>query len=171
MTLTQSEIFFFVALIAAIRGYFRGWGREIITCALTLGGVLFLTVGGSAGLTHFVTVTLPALLTGAATPPFDPSTSATNPLVDMLLLIGFFALGHIMGTHFGAAPRVAGHRFGGMAAGAITGLAVMYYVTKRMLPATTIQLTSPSSSLVVSYMIGLFGLGIMVVLIIAFVRK
>ncbi len=171
MALTQSQMFFIVALASAVWGFFRGWGRAIITCALTLGGVLFLTAGGSAGLVHFVTVTLPALIVGAVTPPFDPTTSPTNPVMDLVTLAVFFVLANIVGSHFGAAPRSSGQRFGGMAAGAITGLAVMYYVTKRALPATTIQMTSPSPTVVTSYMLGLFGLGLMVLLIIVLVRK
>jgi hypothetical protein len=171
MALTQSQCFFIVTLVAAARGYYRGWGREIITCAMTLGGVLFLTAGGSAGLTHFFTVTLPAIVAGDTPPAFNPTTASTNPVMDLLILVGLSVLAHIIGTHYGAAASKPGQRFGGMAAGAVTGLAVMYYVTERLLPATTIEMTSPSSTVVTSYMIGLFGLGLMVLLIIALVRK
>lgn len=171
MALTQGQCLFIVALAAAVWGYYRGWGREIITCAMTLGGVLFLTAGGSAGLAHLVTVTLPAVAEGAVPAPYDPATAPANPTMDILMLAGFYVLGHVMGTHFGAAPRSSGQRFGGMAAGAVTGLAMMYYITEHALPATTIQMTSPSSTVVTSYMIGLFGLGLMVLLIIALVRK
>jgi hypothetical protein len=171
MALTQSQCFFILTLAAAVRGFYRGWGREIITCAMTLGGVLFLSVGGSEGLARFVTVTLPALLAGAAPPAIAPAASPTSPMVDVLLLAGLSVLAHIVGTHYGAGPKSSGQRFGGMAAGAVTGMAVMYYVTTRVLPATTIQMTSPSSTIVTTYMIGLFGLGLMVLLIIVLVRK
>lgn len=171
MALTQSQCFFILALLAAARGYSRGWSREIITCAVTLGGVLFLTAGGSTGLAHFVTVTLPDVVQGIVPPAFDPSTQSSNPVMDLVMLAGLSVLAHVMGTHYGAAPKSSGQRAGGMAAGAVTGLAVMYYLTERVLPATTIQMTSPSSSVVTTYMIGLLGLGLMVLLIIALVRK
>ncbi len=171
MALTQSQFVFIVTLVVAAWGYYRGWGREIITCAMTLGGVLFLTAGGSAWLEHFVTVTLPAVAQGDVPPVFDPSSAPANPVMDLLMLAGLSVLAHVMGTHFGAAPKTSGQRFGGMVAGAVTGLAVMYFVTERVLPATTIQVASPSATVVTSYMIGLFGLGLMVLLIIALVRK
>lgn len=171
MALTQNQFVFIVTLVVAAQGYYRGWGREIITCAMTLGGVLFLTAGGSAWLGHFVTVTLPAIAQGNEPPVFDPLSVPANPVVDLLMLAGLLVLAHIMGSHFGAAPKTSGQRFGGMLAGAVAGLAVMYYVTEHLLPATTFQMTSPSAAVVTSYMIGMFGLGLMVLLIIALVRK
>ncbi|HEU0026940.1 MAG TPA: hypothetical protein VFQ25_07470 [Ktedonobacterales bacterium] len=171
MALTQSQCFFLLALIAAARGYYRGWGREIITCAVTLGGVLFLTAGGGVGLVHFVTVTLPDIVQGIVPPAFDPTVAPSNPVMDVLLVAGLSVLAHIVGTHFGAPPKTAANRAGGMAAGAVTGLALMYFLTERVLPATTFQMTSPSSTMVTTYMIGLLGIGLMVLLIIALVRK
>lgn len=171
MALTQIQSLFLVAIIAAAQGYFRGWGREIITSAVTQSSVLFLIAGGGAGLLYLFTVKLPSLLTGAVPPAFNPTTAAINPAMDALILAGLYFLAHLMGTRYGAAASKSGHRLGGAAAGAVTGLAVMYYVTEYLLPATTFQMTSPSSTVVTSYMIGLFGLGLMVLLIIALVRK
>ena len=171
MALSQSQCIFIVTLVTAAWGYYRGLGRAIITCAMILGGVLFLTVGGSGALGHFIGVTLPAVVAGGVPPAYDPTTEPANPVMDLLILVGLTGLAHVMGTHFGAPASKAEHRIGGMAAGAVTGLALMYYVTERLLPSTTIQMTSPSSTIVISYMIGLFGLGLMVLLIIALVRK
>jgi len=170
MILTENQFFFVLLLIAAVTGYARGWHREIITTAVVLGCVLFLTIGGGDVLAQILFVAIPDVLRG------DPLrlnfTNATpNPAVDAITLTVFTVLGHLAGSRFGAAPKSSQHRLSGMIAGAVTGLALVYYITRKLLPVTTFGVTSPSSSLVTTWVIALFGLGLILLLFIALVRR
>src|SRR5262249_60859620 len=46
MTIGQTQCFMIALVIAGAIGAQRGWGREVITCAILLGTVLFLANGG-----------------------------------------------------------------------------------------------------------------------------
>src|SRR5262245_33770390 len=46
MVIGQAQIFVLAIVIGAIVGARRGWAREVITCALLLTTVLFLSLGG-----------------------------------------------------------------------------------------------------------------------------
>jgi uncharacterized membrane protein YozB (DUF420 family) len=166
--MSANQCFLIVMLIAAVRGFARGWHREIITCALMLGSVLFLTIGGGDALAQLVASFLslfrgifPQLTYGT------PSTLA----IDFLILVAFTVLADIAGTRFGATPKAVQHRLAGMAAGAVTGLALVYYITRQLLPSTTFNLTSPTTAIATSWIIGLFGVGMMVLLVLALVRR
>lgn len=168
MTMTQTQCFLVVMIIAAVRGYARGWHREIITTAITLASVLFLTIGGGDALRSLINGVLD-LFRGIA-----PNLSIGQPSVlaiDFIVLVGFVVLADIAGTRFGTTPKVVTHRLSGMLAGAVTGLAIVYYITRQLLPSTTFNLTSPSTALATSWIIGLFGVGMMILLVIALVRK
>lgn len=170
MTLSANQCFFVLLLIAAVRGYMRGWHREIITTAITLGSVLFLTIGGGDALAQVFFVGLPDVVRGV-NPHLDFTNATPNPMVDAITLLAFTVLGHIAGTHYGASPKSAQHRLSGTIAGAVTGLALVYYITRQLLPVTTIGVTSPSTALVTTWIIGLFGIGLMALLFMALVRK
>ncbi len=43
----QGQCFLLILLIGAIVGFWRGGVREVITCAVILGAVLFLVAGGT----------------------------------------------------------------------------------------------------------------------------
>ncbi|HEX8995323.1 MAG TPA: hypothetical protein VF812_04790 [Ktedonobacterales bacterium] len=170
MTLSSTQCFFVLLIVAAARGYARGWHREIITTAITLGSVLFLTIGGGDALAQLLTVGVPDFFRGV-NPHLDFTNAAPNPLVDGITLLAFTVLGHFAGTHYGTAPKSAQHRLAGTVAGAVTGLALTYYITRQLLPVTTFGVTSPSTTLVTTWIIGLFGVGLMVLLFMALVRK
>lgn len=169
MNLTANQLFVVVMLIAAARGYARGWHREIITCAIILGSVLFLTIGGGDAIAQLLS-TVPDVFRGVA-PGINLATVTPNPTFDFFLLIGFTVLADFAGAHYGTGPKVVQHRLSGMIAGAVTGLALVYYITRQLLPSTTISLTSPTSSLATTWIIGIFGVGMMVLLLLAIVRK
>lgn len=169
MTISQNVFFAIIMLVAALRGYLRGWHREIITCAITLGSVLFLTIGGGDALAQLFT-NLPAIFGGTG-PTVTVGAAPPSPIFDFLILIGFTVLGHIAGSLYGASPKVQLHRLSGMMAGAVTGLALVYYITRQLLPATTINFTSPSTALADSWIVGLFGLGMIILLFLALLRK
>jgi hypothetical protein len=169
MTFTANQCFLVVMLIAAARGYARGWHREIITCAITLGSVLFLTIGGGDALAQLLS-TIPNLFHGVS-PNLSFGSVAPSPIFDFLILVGFTVLADIAGTRYGTAAKITQHRLSGMLAGGVTGLALMYYITRQLLPSTTFNLTSPTTSLATSWIIGLFGVGMMVLLVLALVRK
>jgi hypothetical protein len=169
MTLTQNQCFLAVLLIAAARGYARGWHREIITCAIILGSVLFLTIGGGDALAQLLS-TIPNMFRGVS-PGLNLATITPNPTFDFLLLVGFTVLADFAGGHYGTAPKVTQHRLSGMLAGSVSGLALVYYITRQLLPSTTINLTSPSTTLATTWIIGVFGVGMMLLLLLALVRK
>lgn len=170
MTVTSNQLFFALLFAAAAIGYARGWHREIITTAVILGCVLFLTIGGGDVLAEILFVVIPDFVRGIA-----PNINFTNPApnlgVDMIMLIAFVVLGHLAGTRFGTAPKSAQHRLSGMVAGMVTGLALIYYITRKLLPVTTFRATSPSNGLVTTWVIGLFGVGLILLLFVALVRK
>ena len=170
MTVSSTQCFFVLLLVAAARGYARGWHREIITTAISLGSVLFLTIGGGDALAQALFVGLPDLLRGV-NPHLDLTNAPANPSVDAITLLLFTVLGHFAGSHYGAAPKTAQHRLSGVIAGSMTGLALTYYITRQLLPVTTFGVTSPSSALVTTWIIGLFGIGLMLLLFLALVRK
>ncbi len=172
MNLTANQLFVLVMLIAAARGYARGWHREIITCAIILGSVLFLTIGGGDAIAQLLS-TVPDVFRGVA-PGINLATVTPNPMFDFILLLGFTVLADFAGAHYGTGPKVVQHRLSGMIAGAVTGLALVYYITRQLLPSLpskTISLTSPTSSLATTWIIGIFGVGMMVLLLLAIVRK
>lgn len=170
MVLNESQCFFVLLLVAAARGYARGWHREIITTAISLGSVLFLTIGGGDALAQVLFVGIPDLMRGV-NPHLDFANATPNPMVNAVTLVAFTVLGHFAGTHYGAAPKSSQHRLSGMIAGSVTGLALTYYITRQLLPVTTFGVTSPSSSLVTTWIIGLFGVGLMILLFLALVRR
>ncbi len=169
MVLSQNQCFLIVLVIAAVRGYMRGWHREVITCAITLGSVLFLTIGGGDALAELIG-SIPNLFQGIS-PRLNFTSATPNPLVDLLVLAGFAVLAHFAGSFYGTAPKNAQHRLAGMLAGVVTGLALIYYITRQILPATTVDFTSPSSALTTTWIIGVFGLGMMLLLLLALVRR
>lgn len=169
MILTETQFFVIVMLIAAARGYTRGWHREIITCAIILGSVLFLTIGGGDAIAQLLS-TIPNMFRGVA-PGVNLATVTPNPTFDFIVLIGFTVLADFAGGHYGTGPKVVQHRLSGMIAGSVSGLALVYYVTRQLLPSTTISMTSPSATLATTWIIGIFGVGMMVLLLLALVRK
>lgn len=170
MILTENQFFFVLLLIAAATGYARGWHREIITTAVVLGCVLFLTIGGGDVLAQLLFVAVPDVVRGGAMR-LNFTNATPNPTVDAITLLVFTVLGHLAGTRYGTAAKSPQHRLSGMIAGAVTGLALVYYITRKLLPVTTIGVTSPSPTLVTTWVIALFGLGLMLLLFIALVRK
>jgi hypothetical protein len=169
MTLSANQCFLVLLVIAAAHGFWRGWHREIITCAITLGSVLFLTIGGGDALAQLIG-SIPNLMRGVG-PNVNFATATPNPVVNTIILVGFTALGHLGGSHYGTAPKITQHRLSGMLAGSVTGLALVYYITRQLLPSTTFNATSPSTALATSWIIGLFGIGMMMLLLLALVRK
>lgn len=169
MSISANQCFLVIMLIAAVRGYARGWHREIITCAITLGTVLFLTIGGGDAVAQ-VLDTLPNLFHGLS-PDFNFAIVPPNPMFDFVTLVAFTVLADFAGSHFGTAPKVVQHRMAGLLAGAVTGLALVYYITSHLLPATTLNLTSPTTALADTWIIAIFGVGMMVLLLVALVRK
>ena len=169
MSVSANQCFLVIMLIAAVRGYARGWHREIITCAITLGTVLFLTIGGGDAAAQVLS-SLPTLFRGIS-PNFNLAIVTPNPMFDFVTLVGFTVLADFAGSHYGTAPKSVQHRASGLLAGAVTGLALVYYITSHLLPTTTLNLTSPTTALATSWIIAIFGVGMMVLLLVALVRK
>lgn len=169
MIVSANQCFLVIMLIAAVRGYMRGWHREIITCAITLGTVLFLTIGGGDAVAVALS-SIPNLFRGI-NPNLNFNVLPPNPTFNLVVLVGFTVLADFAGSHYGSAPKSAQHRLSGLLAGAVTGLALVYYITSHLIPSTTLNLTSPTTALATSWIIAIFGVGMMVLLLIALVRK
>ncbi|MGH2501742.1 MAG: hypothetical protein ACRDID_04410 [Ktedonobacterales bacterium] len=169
MTVSANQCFLVIMLIAAVRGYMRGWHREIITCAITLGTVLFLTIGGGDAIAVALS-SIPNLFRGV-TPNLSLNVVPPNPTFNLVVLIGFTVLADFAGSHYGTAPKSQQHRISGLLAGTVTGLALVYYITSHLIPSTTLNLSSPTTALATSWIIALFGVGMMILLLVALVRK
>ncbi|MEO7002862.1 MAG: hypothetical protein ABI068_13660 [Ktedonobacterales bacterium] len=173
MVIGETQCLFFLLLIAATVGFVRGWQREVITAAILLGVVLFLVVGGNSIIWNFLFVGLPNLVqgpaaAGAATQ--AASTSPMNPYVSLLEFTGLTSVGYVVGHRYGAPAKTSQHRLTGTLAGLTNGSVVTFFLSRNILPETTVDFTSPSTSLATSYLITFFGLGLIALLLVVLVR-
>jgi hypothetical protein len=47
MVISQTQLAVMIVLVTGAIGARRGWGRELVTCAIVLSTLLFLQLGGS----------------------------------------------------------------------------------------------------------------------------
>ena len=191
MVLDQTHTFLAGLLLAGAVGARRGWGKEVISSAIILSNVLFLSNGGGAFLTHLFTGTLggstssigSALFAGGGGPaggvtaPGYAGTATTaascyDSLSTALSKIAFLTItpvGYWAGSRHGPKPKQASHNVAGTIPGMINGAAIAYYVSNYMFPGTSIQLTSPSGVATQNLLPIVFGIAIVGLLIVLFV--
>lgn len=121
MTLSLGQLTVIILLITIVVGFVRGWARDVITAAIVLGTLLFLTLGGGTFLT--------GVLLGGASSSRVACTSMSGSLSD-LLFGGMTALGYYAGNKHGSAPASTNHRIAGIIPGAITGGAISFYLSQ-----------------------------------------
>lgn len=170
MSLSAGQCVLVLLIAVATRGFYRGWHREIVTCAVTLGTVFFLTIGGGDALSQLLFGGIPGMFSGHPLN-LNLSNPPASPWFNGVLLAGFTVLAHLGGSQYGAAPKTTQHRLSGMVAGTVTGLSLAYYITNRLLPSTTFSAVSPNSSAIGVWVVGLFGFGMALLLFLALIRK
>ncbi len=174
MVIGQSQCFLLAIVVAAAAGARRGWGKEVITCAIILATVLFLSNGGSdllgnvfANLTQGLNNTAQAASPGGADPPPTCSPLAKTT-ISTLVFGGMTWLGYHAGRRYGTPPKHANHRVAGIIPGAFNGAAISYYVSHDLLTGKQLMIYSPTDTLTSSYLPLIFGLGLVGLLAVLF---
>lgn len=192
MIIGPTQTFIFSLLAGGAYGARRGWAKEVITTAVVLSDVLFLSNGGAAFLSHFLSSTIGSAATGTAfggplfaggggtAPPYTGTTSfgttagaacttALTTAVSRITFVGLTWLGYRSGTRHGPAPKMSSHRVAGIVPGAINGAAIAYYVSNNILPGGSVLVNTPGSIDTGAYLPVVFGLGIAALLIVLFI--
>lgn len=139
MDVSQMQLAVIIAGVGAVIGARRGWARELITCAIVLGTLLFLLLGGLNAVSNVFSGVFASMGGGSANCAVRGPTSATmspdppQPLSD-LMFAGMTWLGYAVGRQHGAEAVSFNHRLMGMIPGAITGGAIAYYLDNVLFP-------------------------------------
>jgi hypothetical protein len=174
MVIGQTQCFLLVIVVAAAAGARRGWGKEVITCAIILATVLFLTFGGADWLGKiFASLTWSinnpqAVASGAPDPP--PACSpVAKTTISMVVFIGMTWFGYFVGKRYGTPPKHANHHIAGIIPGAINGAAIAYYVSNSLLVGKQLVIFGPTASMTSSYLPEIFGLGLLGLVVVLFI--
>lgn len=174
MTITQGECLFVILLVAAFIGLWRGWIREVITTAILLGVILFLTLGGQGVLYRFIFVNLAdafrALFEGGGGSVSVGSSGGSAPqtqgdfLFTLLTFGTLTGIGYVVGHKAGKPPTAATHRLTGIIPGVVNGIAVIFYSVKYIFPQLNLNVASPDATTVSNYLPVVFGLALIAVI-------
>lgn len=193
MVIGQAQCFLIAVVVGAAIGARRGWHREVITSAIVLGTVFFLTLGGGDALAQWLThgligtASAHGFSASGGTPP--PATGGTpqypllsqaapsaagctfiNPqLLSSVIFVGMTWLGYGAGKKYGQPPKSQTHNLAGIIPGGINGGAIAYYLSNAVLPSQPVLLETPSPTLASSYLPLVFGIGLLAVLALLFV--
>jgi len=150
MVIGPTQALVIAMFITGAIGFARGWGKEVITCAVILATVLFLSNGGDDLLTR-IWVGFPEWLNALLHPRYvDPPpdyTWVTKQSVSMVAFVGMSWLGYSAGKKFGSGPKQANHRIAGIIPGAINGLAMAYYVSHNLFNGNGVTVYGPDGSM------------------------
>ncbi len=164
MVISQSQCFLIALVVAAAIGARRGWGREVITCAIILGTVLFLSNGGGNFLATFLSQGLRSTSTTSAA-----CTSLSPQILSTLVFAGMTWLGYGVGTKYGTPPKTHNHRIAGTIPGAINGASLAYYASNSILPSNSVLVNTPTGAFSNAYLPEVFGLGLLGLLAVLFI--
>lgn len=165
MVITQSQCFLIALVLGASIGARRGWGREVVTCAIILGTVLFLLNSGGSFVASFLTQGL-----HSASSPSSAACNNVNPqMLSTLVFLGMTGLGYSAGSRYGTAPKSHNHRIAGTIPGAINGAAIAYYASNSILPGSSVLLNTPTGAFSNAYLPEVFGLGLLGLLAVLFI--
>jgi len=174
MVIGQTQCFLLVIVVAAAAGARRGWGREVITCAIILATVLFLTFGGADWLGNiFASLTWSvnhpqAVASGAPDPP--PACSpVAKTTISMIVFIFMTWFAYWVGRRYGTPPKNANHRIAGIIPGAINGAAIAYFVSHTLLAGRQLVVSGPTDTMTSSYLPEIFGLGLLGLVLVLFI--
>lgn len=175
MTITQNECLFVILLVAAFIGLWRGWIREVITTAILLGVILFLTLGGQGVLYQFIFVNLAdafkALFSGNSSVSVAPADTSSQPaqgdfLFSSATFIVLTGIGYVVGHKAGKPPTAATHRLTGIIPGIVNGIAIAFYSVKYIIPQLNVNVQSPNQTTVSNYLPVVFGLALLAVIVV-----
>lgn len=177
-----------VLVITGAVGVRRGWAREVITTAILLATVVFLSVGGASFILQFFSHGLvgtasahalsgggPGVSTDATgayqtqTPAACIATSAQS--LSTLIFFGMTWLGYWAGSKHGQAPKNGTHRLAGIVPGAINGAVIMYYISHAGLLGRQLIVESPSPMAVGAYLPVILAVGMLGLLVVLFVSS
>ncbi|MGH2514892.1 MAG: hypothetical protein ACRDHP_04485 [Ktedonobacterales bacterium] len=169
MSVSQSQCFLIALVLTGAIGARRGWGREVITCAIILGTVLFLLNGGGNVLAGWLTQATSSA-SSATTGNSAPLCSLNGQMLSTLAFAGMSWLGYSAGTKWGNPPKTGNHRIAGTIPGAMNGAAMAYYVSNSILPGRQVLVNSPSPAFAgaeLPVIIGIALIGLLAVLFVA----
>ncbi|HEY7781856.1 MAG TPA: CvpA family protein [Ktedonobacterales bacterium] len=172
MIIGAAQCFFIILVVAGLVGLMRGFVREIITMAIVLAAILFLSNSGNNLIQQFLFVNLPNAfhvlvfgdgLVSTADPSgqANPAMGASSAVVSFLTLMG---LGYVVGHRFGAPAASAQHRLAGILPGLVNGTAIAYYFSNSILPQFQLQLSGPNNATTAYYLPIVLGAGLVMVI-------
>jgi hypothetical protein len=170
MEVSQTQLAVMIVVVAAAIGIKRGWGREVVTCAVVLGTLMFLQLGGLGTLggafsNAFASLSGPGSANCTVRGPAAAATTSDQPqLLSHLIFAGMVWLGYSVGRQHGGAAVTLGHRFWGLIVGAITGGAIAYYLLNVAFPEGITLLQGLNAINFVSSLALLLGIGLIGVL-------
>jgi hypothetical protein len=139
MVITPTLMAALLVLVTGAIGARRGWGRELLTCAIVLGTLLFLQLGGLAAVGNLFS-SAAGSVTGGAGAACGGSPSTTEAAVSTgpstfsdLVFGGMVGLGYYAGNKHGPPGQTLNHRLMGIVPGVITGGSIVYYLNNSVL--------------------------------------
>jgi hypothetical protein len=176
MTISAGQCFLIAAILFALVGLLRGWLREIVTTAIILGSILFLSLGGAQYIGHFFTQTLPGTFNYAVNGTASPASGSTpsfSPTITLIVFGILAILGYLIGHLFGRPPTRVSHRLAGLIPGTVNGLAVSAYGTNLFSqassnPTPTLSIQSLNPGTATQYYPLVFLVAIVIALIVLF---
>jgi hypothetical protein len=173
MVISQTQCFLIALVLFGVIGARRGWNREVITSAILLGTVFFLTYGGGSIVANVLANGLRAPLAGvnASDPPTSPACPVTPSSLSNLIFLGMSWLSYQAGTKWGPAPRTHNHRIAGTIPGAMNGAAMAYYTANNLLPGRELLVQSPSPGFAGGFMPEVLGVGLLGLLAVLFIAS
>jgi hypothetical protein len=181
MYVGPSQCVFLLVLFTGFMGLWRGWVRETITLAITLGSVLFLTNGGIIWLWQFIFYSIPnafrELFLGSSGVNWDSSFNDYNlnkpdPYGRFWLLFTFVitvGLGYLIGHKYGTRPQLFLSRLNGAILGVINGIVIMFYATKQLAWGGSITFVTPDAWQARLGMLSALGCGLGLVAVVMFI--
>ena len=193
MVIGQAQCYMIAVVLGAAVGARRGWHREVITAAIVLGTVFFLSLGGGDAIAQWLSHNLIGVASahgysasggGVApstigAPPHDPLPSSAAPaasctlfnpqLLSSVIFVGMTWLGYGAGKKYGSPPKSQTHNLAGLIPGGINGATIAYYLSNAVLPTQPVLVETPSPDLLSSYLPLVFGLGLLGLLAVLFV--
>jgi len=149
MAISETQLALLTILATGVIGARRGWGREIITCAIVLSTLVFLQIGGAGFVTNLLAN---GLASGAGTTADGAANCGANGQASFMgtagaskaiseVIFGVMVwLGYFAGGRHGAPAQTLSHRLLGIVPGVITGGAISYYLSSVLYPGAGIFL-------------------------------
>jgi len=138
--ISQTQLAVMIVLVTGAIGARRGWGRELVTCAIVLSTLLFFQLGGSTFLANlFANGCASGVGAGVGASAScgasgSVSTEAASKSMSEFIFGGMVWLGYYAGSRHGATSETASARLLGIVPGVITGGAISYYLNSVLYP-------------------------------------